>query len=111
MMYSGSANLAILACPGGEHFADAVIQHLRHIYIEKFNRNVKYFINNQKEYIEENVGEYNRYKKIFLSDITYNMSDFEDIIIIDKEDFEKTLSNLKNKNNYIEKLLDFRKVT
>ena len=77
--------------------------------IEKFNRNVKYFINNQKEYIEENVGEYNRYKKIFLSDITYNMSDFEDIIIIDKEDFEKTLSNLKNKNNYIEKLLDFRK--
>jgi len=23
-MYSGSANLAILACPGGERFADAV---------------------------------------------------------------------------------------
>ena len=33
MMYSGSANLAILACPGGERFADALIQHLKHIYI------------------------------------------------------------------------------
>ncbi len=32
MMYSGSANLAIVACPGGEHFADAVIKHLKHIY-------------------------------------------------------------------------------
>ena len=40
MMYSESANLAILACPGGEHFADAVIQHLKHIYVEKLNRKI-----------------------------------------------------------------------
>ena len=41
MMYSGSANLAIVACPGGEHFADLTIQHLKHIYVEKLNRKIE----------------------------------------------------------------------
>ena len=41
MMYSGSTNLAIVACPGGEHFADLTIQHLKHIYVEKLNRKIE----------------------------------------------------------------------
>lgn len=38
MRYSGSANLAIVACPGGESFADATIQHLKHIYVKRFHQ-------------------------------------------------------------------------
>ncbi len=62
MIYSGSANLAILACPGGEHFADAVIQHLKHIYIEKFNRKIDKLIkryNLQKENLIRDINFYN----------------------------------------------------
>jgi ribose-phosphate pyrophosphokinase len=36
MPYSEPTNLAIVACPGGEAFADAVITHLRHIYKHRF---------------------------------------------------------------------------
>ena len=62
MIYSGSANLAILACPGGEHFADAVIKHLKHIYIEKFNRKIDKLIkryNLQKERLIRDINFYN----------------------------------------------------
>jgi ribose-phosphate pyrophosphokinase len=37
MNFSNFANLAILACPGGEVFADEVIAHLRKYYHRKFN--------------------------------------------------------------------------
>jgi ribose-phosphate pyrophosphokinase len=37
MNYSSPVNLAILACPGGEVFADEVIFHLRKCYQRKFN--------------------------------------------------------------------------
>ena len=62
MIYSGSANLAILACPGGEHFADAVIQHLRRIYVEKLNRKIDKLIkryNLQKENLIRDLNFYN----------------------------------------------------
>ena len=62
MMYSGSANLAIVACPGGEYFADATIQHLKHIYVEKFNRKIDKLIkryNLQKEKLIKDINFYN----------------------------------------------------
>lgn len=36
MPYSEPTNLAIVACPGGESFADEVITHLRHMYKHRF---------------------------------------------------------------------------
>ncbi len=36
MKYVESNNLAIIACPGGEAFADLAIQNLKHIYAKKF---------------------------------------------------------------------------
>lgn len=36
MPYSEPTNLAIVACPGGEAFADEVITHLRHMYKHRF---------------------------------------------------------------------------
>ena len=37
MNYSNPANLAVLACPGGEVFADEVIAHLKKVYRRSFN--------------------------------------------------------------------------
>ena len=36
MPYSEPMNLAIVACPGGERFADEVITHLKHMYKHRF---------------------------------------------------------------------------
>ena len=36
MPYSEPTNLAIVACPGGESFANEVITHLRHMYKHRF---------------------------------------------------------------------------
>lgn len=62
MIYSGSANLAIIACPGGEHFANAVIHHLKHIYMEKYNKKIDKLIkryNLQKEKLIQDINFYN----------------------------------------------------
>ncbi|AEF85076.1 phosphoribosylpyrophosphate synthetase [Treponema primitia ZAS-2] len=40
MNYTNPANLAILACPGGEVFADEVILHLKKYYRHKYNETV-----------------------------------------------------------------------
>jgi ribose-phosphate pyrophosphokinase len=40
MHYSNPANLAIVACPGGEAFADQVIVHLKNQYHSIFNKTV-----------------------------------------------------------------------
>lgn len=37
MPYSEPTNFAIVACPGGESFADEVITHLHHMYKHRFN--------------------------------------------------------------------------
>ncbi len=37
MPYSEPTNLAVIACPGGESFADEVITHLRHMYKHRFS--------------------------------------------------------------------------
>ena len=36
MFYSEPTDLAVIACPGGEAFADAVITHLKHMYKHRF---------------------------------------------------------------------------
>ena len=36
MPYSEPMNLAVVACPGGERFADEVITHLKHMYKHRF---------------------------------------------------------------------------
>jgi len=38
MTYSEPTELAILACPGGEKFADETIKHLNHIYSRRFRQ-------------------------------------------------------------------------
>ncbi len=38
MTYSEPTNLAIVACPGGEKFADEAIKHLNHIYNRRFRQ-------------------------------------------------------------------------
>ena len=40
MKYFNPANLAIIACPGGEVFADEVITHLKHKYRQSFHNTV-----------------------------------------------------------------------
>jgi ribose-phosphate pyrophosphokinase len=40
MNYSNPANLAVLACPGGERFAEEIINHLKQLYFKHFNRTV-----------------------------------------------------------------------
>ena len=37
MPYSEPTNLAVVACPGGESFANEVITHLRHMYKHRFS--------------------------------------------------------------------------
>ncbi|GAB1483588.1 hypothetical protein MASR2M78_24040 [Treponema sp.] len=37
MNYSGPTKLAVLACPGGERFADEVIVHLKRLYRRRFD--------------------------------------------------------------------------
>jgi len=41
MKYFNPANLAIIACPGGEVFADEVIGHLRHKYRQNHKHNIE----------------------------------------------------------------------
>ena len=40
MTYSEPTSLAIVACPGGEKFAEEVIAHLDHIYVRRFKQKV-----------------------------------------------------------------------
>lgn len=65
MPYSEPTNLAIVACPGGEAFADEVITHLRHMYKHRFT--LKNDVISKRYDIEKN----DLIKKInFESDIT-----------------------------------------
>jgi ribose-phosphate pyrophosphokinase len=41
MNYSNPANLAVLACPGGERFSEEIIIHLKNLYHRHFNRTVE----------------------------------------------------------------------
>ena len=52
MFYSEPTDLAVIACPGGEAFADAVIKHLKHIYKHRFS--LKSDCINKRYQIEKN---------------------------------------------------------
>ncbi len=72
MNYIESNNLAIVACPGGEKFADLTIENLRHIYARKFYQQrdklaKRYSI--EKEKITEN---FNLYRDMALSRMSVN---------------------------------------
>lgn len=67
MNYIESNNLAIIACPGGESFANLTIENLRHIYAHKFYNQSKKLA---KRYtIEESdmVQKFNFYSDLFSS--------------------------------------------
>ncbi len=62
MMYANSASLAIVACPGGEHFADATIRHLQRMYIKKFNQKTEKLVKRyglQREKLIQDINFYN----------------------------------------------------
>ncbi len=44
MKYTAPTNLAIVACPGGEVFANQVVDHLKHIYKHRFNAKNEHLI-------------------------------------------------------------------
>ena len=72
MMYSGSSNLAIVACPGGEHFADATIQHLKHIYVEKFNKKIEKLIKRYELKKDQLIKDINFYNDLISSSLHEN---------------------------------------
>ncbi|MEL3906458.1 MAG: ribose-phosphate diphosphokinase [Treponema sp.] len=62
MKYSDSNNLAIVACPGGNYFADETIKHLKRIYVKKFHQKTDKLIkryNLQKEKLITDINFYN----------------------------------------------------
>lgn len=67
MQYSGSTNLAIVACPGGERFADATIQHLKHIYVKKFQQKTDKLIKRYGLQKEKLITDINFYSDLFSS--------------------------------------------
>ncbi|MCQ2594162.1 MAG: ribose-phosphate diphosphokinase [Treponemataceae bacterium] len=64
MTYSQPTNLGIIACPGGEAFANEVINHLKHIYKHRFNLKTEALIKRygtEKEKLQRDIN--------FLSDL------------------------------------------
>ncbi len=61
MPYSEPSNLAIIACPGGEVFANKIITHLRHMYKHRFGL--------KRDAISKR---YNVDKNTIIRDINYN---------------------------------------
>lgn len=72
MRYSSSANLAIVACPGGEHFADATIQHLNHIYVKKFHQKTDKLIKRYNLQKEKLIADINFYNDLFSSGLHHS---------------------------------------
>ncbi len=67
MNYSNPSNLAVLACPGGERFADEIIDHLKVLYHRQFNRTVDEL---SKQY---NLEKDDTIRKLnFTNDVIYN---------------------------------------
>ncbi|MGP1454536.1 MAG: ribose-phosphate diphosphokinase [Treponema sp.] len=65
MIYSQSANLAIIACPGGEYFANATIQHLQRIYIKKFHQKAEKLLKRYNMSQDELMRDINFYNDVF----------------------------------------------
>ncbi len=75
MNYSEPTNLGILACPGGEQFAEKVLKHLKGIYKRRFDRKVSALAkryDQPRETIARNINLYN--------DIIANSASLPDIV-------------------------------
>lgn len=70
MPYSEPTNLAIVACPGGEAFADEVITHLRHMYKHRYT--LKNDVISKRYSVDKNdlIKEINYYNDINTSDVS-----------------------------------------
>lgn len=74
-------------------------------YINKFNRNVECYKSNddkEKKFFKQ---DYKNIKKIFISNVTYNISSIRDVFIVDEDDFFEFFNKEKNYSfsNLIEK--------
>jgi ribose-phosphate pyrophosphokinase len=69
MTYSEPTDLAILACPGGENFADETIKHLNHIYSRRFRQKSDILAKRYEVNRIELVKQVNFYNDLQTSDI------------------------------------------
>ena len=74
-------------------------------YINKFNRNVECYKSNddkEKKFFKQ---DFKNIKKIFISNVTYNISSIRDVFIVDEDDFFEFFNKEKNYSfsNLIEK--------
>lgn len=70
-------------------------------YIDKFNRNVECYKGNddkEKKFFKQ---DYKNIKKIFISNVTYNISSVRDVFVIDGDDFFKFF-NKEKKYNFVD---------
>lgn len=69
MPYSDPTNLAVVACPGGEYFADMVISHMRHMYKHRYNLKRDTIVKRYEIDKDQYVRDANYYNDVFSSDI------------------------------------------
>ncbi len=69
MPYSEPTKLAVVACPGGEHFANEVITHLRHMYKHRFNLKRDVISKRYDTDKDDLVREINLYNDLHTSDL------------------------------------------
>ena len=69
MTYSEPTSLAVVACPGGESFADEVIAHLDHIYVRRFKQKVSVLSKRYGFTEEEIIRKMNFYNDTATSDV------------------------------------------
>ena len=69
MPYSEPTNLAVIACPGGESFANEVISHLRHMYKHRFSLKADVLSKRYGIEKEELVKEINKDNDLHTSDL------------------------------------------
>ncbi len=72
MMQSSSASLAIVACPGGESFADATIRHLQRMYIKKFNQKTEKLVKRYGIEKDQLIKDINFYNDVFSASLHEN---------------------------------------
>lgn len=69
MTYSEPTELAVLACPGGEKFADETIKHLNHIYSRRFRQKSDVLAKRYERERLSLVKDVNFYNDLLTSDI------------------------------------------
>ncbi len=72
MNYIESNNLAIVACPGGEKFADLTIKNLKHIYARKFYQQRDKLAKRYSLEKEKITKDFNYYRDLFSSRMAVN---------------------------------------